>query len=161
MSRRARILVGMAAGALWALAVVWGGQAVKGPFLPLNVALMLAFIPGGLILLVLIGRLAQRRFFDDALIDGAAPEPGSAFDLDQRVLANTVEQLLLALCLWPFVALNLGGLCVVVMGVAFAIARLAFWIGYRRAPWLRAFGFAASFYPTVLAVIWSLLVWLV
>ena len=49
---------------------------------------------------------------------------------------------------------------VLVMSLAFAIARLLFWIGYHRAPPLRAFGFAATFYPTVAAALWALVVWL-
>ena len=42
------------------------------------------------------------------------------------------------------------------LGVAFAVARLAFWAGYHMAPPLRAFGFAATFYPTVLVALWAL-----
>jgi uncharacterized membrane protein YecN with MAPEG domain len=76
------------------------------------------------------------------------------------VLANTSEQLLLALVTWPFVAMTLGGAVVMVMGVGFALARLAFWAGYHLSPPLRAFGFAATFYPTVLAAIWSIVAWL-
>lgn len=159
--RRVTILIGMAAGALWALAVVWGPQLASPPFLPPPLALPGAFLAPGLVMAAMIGRLAQRRFFDDALIDGAEFAPGSPAWLDQRVLANTAEQLLLAVAIWPFVALSLGGAVVLVMGLAFALARLAFWAGYHRAPALRAFGFAATFYPTVLAGLWSLVAWLV
>lgn len=146
----------MAAGALWALAVVWGGQRINTGFLPLNIVMPLAMIAPGLVFLAVIGRLAQRRFFDDDTIDGQDFAPGSPAWIDQRVLANTGEQALLALLLWPFVAFTMGGGVVVVMGVAFGVARLAFWIGYHRSPPARAFGFAATFYPTVLAMLWSL-----
>ncbi len=44
------------------------------------------------------------------------------------------------------------------MGVGFGVARLAFWIGYHRSAPARAFGFAATFYPTVLATLWALVV---
>lgn len=159
-AKRAAILIGMGAGALWALAVVWAPQRAGLPFLPPQLALPGALVAPGLVLIALIGRLAQRRFFDDSLIDGAGFAPGSAAWVDQRVLSNTAEQLLLALVTWPFVALTLGGAVVVTMGIAFALARLAFWAGYHAAPPLRAFGFAASFYPTVLAVLWSLLAWI-
>ena len=156
MTKRRRILVGMAAGAIWSVAVVIGPSFGPQPFLPLNLALIYAFLPAGLFLMLVIGRLAQRRFFDDALLDGAAPVPGSGAEIDQRVLTNTVEQYVLALLLWPFAASWLGGVTAVVMGIGFAIARLAFWIGYHVSPPLRAFGFAASFYPTVLATLWTL-----
>jgi hypothetical protein len=159
MGKRAKILTGMAAGALWALAVVAGTQAYGGPFLPANIALLSAFFIPGLILLAMIGRLAQRRFFDDATIDGQDFAPGSGAWVDQRVLSNTIEQLVLALAIWPFVAVTLGGLVVLVMGVAFGLSRLAFWIGYHISPPLRAFGFAATFYTTALAAVWSVAVW--
>lgn len=158
MGKRQTIAAGMAAGALWALAVVWGGQRL-GFMTPL-VGVPLAMAPVGLVTALMIGRLAQRRFFDDAIVDGADFAAGSPAWIDQRVLANTVEQAVLALLVWPFVALSLGGQAAVLLGLAFAIARVAFWIGFHIAPPLRAFGFAATFYPTVLAGAWSLAVWL-
>lgn len=160
MKKRPAIVIGMIAGALWALAVVWAPQMPGLPFLPPPLALTGAFLAPGLVMIAMIGRLAQRRFFDDTIIDGEDFEPQSRAWIDQRVLANTTEQLVLALVIWPFVALTLGGVVVVVMGIAFAIARLAFWIGYHISAPLRGFGFAATFYPTVLAAVWSLAAWL-
>ncbi|MEZ5714434.1 MAG: MAPEG family protein [Paracoccaceae bacterium] len=154
------IATGMALAVLWSVAVVWLPQTLKQPFLPLNTVIIAALVPGGLVMLVLIARLAQRRFFDDVVIDGGPFPPGSGGEIDQRVLANTAEQLLLAAVLWPFVALTLGGLVVLWMGVGFAVARLLFWGGYHLSPPLRGFGFAATFYPTVLAVLWSLAKWM-
>lgn len=155
MSKRARILLGMALGAIWAAAVVILPGLGPQPFVPLNLALIYAFLPGGIFLILVIGRLAQRRFFDDAIIDGDSFPPGSGAEIDQRVLTNTVEQMLLALLIWPFAASWLGGQTVIVMGLAMGVARLAFWIGYHLSPPLRAFGFAASFYPTVFALLWT------
>ncbi len=43
------------------------------------------------------------------------------------------------------------------LGIGFAVARLAFWIGYHISPPLRAFGFAATFYPTIIALVWALI----
>ncbi len=152
----------MALGALWALAVVALPSLVPSTvFVPLNVALIIASLPGGLFLLLVIGRLAQRRFFDDNIIDGEPFVAGSEADIDQRVLTNTVEQLVLASVTWPFVGMVLGGVAVIALGIGFGIARIAFWIGYHQSPPLRAFGFAASFYPTIAASIWSVLVWFV
>jgi len=161
MKKRHKILFGMAAGGLWALAVVGGAQAANLPFLPPPLALPGAFFAPGLVLIAMIGRLAQRRFFDDQTIDGDDFAPGSKARIDQRVLSNSTEQIILALVIWPFVALVLGGAVVLVMGIAFALARVAFWIGYHISPPLRGFGFAATFYPTVVAAIWSLAVWVV
>ena len=61
----------MAGGALWAVALVWLPQRADLPFIPAPVALPLAFLAPGLVLAAMIGRLAQRRFFDDEIIDGA------------------------------------------------------------------------------------------
>lgn len=159
MKKRFTIAIGMIAGAVWASAVVWAPQMSGLPFLPPPLALPGAFFAPGLVMVAMIGRLAQRRFFDDTIIDGEDFEPQSRAWIDQRVLSNTIEQLVLALVTWPFVALTLGGIVVVVMGIAFAIARLAFWVGYHISAPLRGFGFAATFYPTVLAAIWSLVAW--
>lgn len=152
----------MALGALWAMALVAFPALVPSTvFLPLNVSIIAGLLPGGLFLLVVIGRLAQRRFFDDDIIDGEPYLQGSSAEIDQRVLTNTVEQLVLALILWPFVGLILGGAVVLALGIGFGIARIVFWVGYHLSPPLRAFGFAASFYPTIVAFLWSILVWFV
>ena len=159
-AKRRLILAGMAAGLLWALALVGGIQAANPAFVPLPIAMPLAMLPPGLVMAAVIARLAQRRFFDDAIIDGATFAPGSGAEIDQRVLTNTTEQVVLALVLWPFVAVTLGGAVVIAMGIGFAIARLAFWIGYHASPPLRGFGFAGTFYPTLVATFWALLAWM-
>ncbi|UYV39012.1 MAPEG family protein [Rhodobacteraceae bacterium D3-12] len=105
--------------------------------------------------------MALRRFFDDSAMAGGAFHPGSAGEVDQRVLTNTIEQLVLAIVLWPFVALTLGALVVLYMGVGFAIARLVYWAGYHLAPPLRTFGFGATFFPTVLGFLWAVMKWAV
>lgn len=159
MKKRVRIAAGMGGGAVWALAVVAGPQIADVPFLPPPIALPGAFLGPGFVMAAMIARLAQRRFFDDEIIDGEDFSPQSGAWIDQRVLSNTIEQIALALVIWPFVALTLGGVVVVVMGIAFALARLAFWGGYHLSPPMRAFGFAATFYPTVLAGAWALAAW--
>ena len=131
--------------------------AVQLPVFALMPTIMTAFFAPGLVLALMIGRLAQRRFFDDTIIDGG-PLKGVA-EIDQRVLQNTVEQLVLAAAIWPAAAVILGAQgpgAIAVLGLGFAVARLAFWAGYHRAPAMRAFGFAATFYPTVLVALWAL-----
>ncbi|MGR3314942.1 MAPEG family protein [Roseovarius indicus] len=158
MEKRRKIAIGMAAGAVWAVAVLVGAAIfVQLPVFALMPTIMTAFLAPGLVTIAMVGRLAQRRFFDDAIIDGEAFSGAAA--IDQRVLSNTVEQLVLAMAVWPAAAVLLGAEgpgVILVLGVAFAVARLAFWFGYHRAPPLRAFGFAATFYPTVLVALWAL-----
>ncbi|MEQ9241476.1 MAPEG family protein [Roseovarius indicus] len=158
MEKRRKIATGMAAGVAWAVAVLVGAAMfVQLPVFALMPTIMTAFLAPGLVMIAMVGRLAQRRFFDDAIIDGEAFSGAAA--IDQRVLSNTVEQLVLAMAVWPAAAVLLGAEgpgVILVLGVAFAVARLAFWFGYHMAPPLRAFGFAATFYPTVLVALWAL-----
>lgn len=162
-AKRRNIMIGMGLGALWGVALVWlGTTKVNIPIFSYTWILALSFLFPGLVLAALIGRLAQRRFFDENIIDGEPFAPGSGADIDARVLQNTVELLLLALALWPVTGHLLavdGPGVVLCLGVGFAIARIAFWMGYHISPPLRAFGFAASFYPTLLALGWAVLWW--
>ena len=159
MNKRPTIVIGMVAGLIWAFAVIGGAMRLNMPFVPPPVALLGSFFPGGLVTCAMIGRLAQRRFFDDEIIVGQGFTPGSAASIDQKVLTNTIEQMVLALAIWPFVALTLGGQVIIAMGLAFAVARVLFWVGYHMSPPLRGFGFAATFYTTGVAALWSLGVW--
>lgn len=153
MHRRPAILLGMAAGLLWTgvIVIILGGF-TEYRFRDLHAFTGFGFAMAGpgLILSLLIGRLASRRFFDPDLIDGQPHAVGSAAEIDQRVLTNTVEQTVLAACIWAFALTCFGPEVIVAFGIGFLIARLVFWIGYHISPPLRAFGFAATFYPTVL-----------
>lgn len=158
MEKRKRIALGMAGGAAWGVALLAAaGAYVTLPVFTLMPTIMVAYFAPGLVMLAMVARLAQRRFFDDGIIDGG-PLSGGA-EIDQRVLRNTTEQLVLALAIWPAAAVMLGPQgpgVIVTLGAGFALARLVFWWGYHRAPALRAFGFAATFYPTVLVALWAL-----
>lgn len=160
MNKRAGIAAGMIAGLIWSVALLWvAATYVNLPVFTLMPTIMTAFLAPGLVLMLMIARLAQRRFFDDTIIDGGPFAPGSSAEIDQRVLANTIEQLVLALCVWPAAAVLLlgdGPGVIMTLGFGFVVARLCFWGGYRRSPPLRAFGFAATFYPTILVAIWAL-----
>ena len=159
MSKRALILMGMGAGAIWALAAVPLARMMAGLVqMPLPEALALSFLPVGLVLFLMIGRLAQRRFFDDQIIDGDAYQAGSAAEIDQRVLHNSVEQLVLKLALWPFIGMTLEAGPILLLGASFAVTRLLFWVGYHVSPPLRAFGFAAGFYPTITLLVLALVI---
>ena len=158
MTKRAKILFGMGLGLIWALGVAVFATHFETHLGAFDLrAVSLALVPGGIVLMAMIGRLAAARFFDDAIIDGEVYAPGSRSDIDQRVLKNTVEQLVLAICLWPFVGQIMGAGYVIILGISFGITRLAFWIGYHLSPPLRAFGFASGFYATIIAMILSVL----
>lgn len=158
--KRRVVLAGMAGGAVWAVLLLWGFPAfgLYGQTeLPPLTALALAFVAPGLVTAAMVGRLAQRRFFDDAIIDGDSFEPNSGAEIDQRVLTNSAEQLVLALCLWPPLAVlrDSGQDIVIALGLGFAAARVLFWVGYHRSPPLRGLGFAATFYPSLGAGAWA------
>ncbi|GAB1379165.1 hypothetical protein [Pararhodobacter aggregans] len=59
MDGKRRVIAGsMALSMLWALGLVWWGRA-PGEVWP---SLTQAFLPGGLVMGLMVGRLAQRRF---------------------------------------------------------------------------------------------------
>lgn len=165
MTKRAKMLVGGLLGAIWALGVVWiGATFIELPIFALTPTLLLAFLGPGLVIALMIFWSAMRRFRSDALMDGSAAAVGSAAEVDARVLRNTVEQTVLALCLWPaigFLAADDGPGLILALSLSFPIARLAYWIGYRISPPLRLFGFAATFYATVFALFWAVGIWLI
>lgn len=158
--KRAAIGLGMAVGAVWAVAIVLLPLRMDLPFVPPALALPVAFLIPGFVMALMIGVIAARRFFSTALIDGAAPVAGSRADIDDRVLRNTTEQLVMALLIWPFIGFSLGGVSLIALGVGMAVARLLFWIGYHIAAPLRALGFAASFYPTLFGAFWAVWIWI-
>lgn len=156
------VLLGMGAGVAWAF-----GLFVLGVSLGLTAAEPLALAFGwlllpGLVLMVQVGRIAAARFLDPAIIDGQTPAAGSPADRGLRVLSNTLEQAALAALVWPALALRLpAGWHGVIpaLAVGFVIARAAFAAGYARGAAARAFGFAATFYPTILAALAAIGLW--
>lgn len=165
MDRRQRgILVGMTAGMAWAVALLWAGAG----FWPVDVVDPLALAWGwlllpGICLLAMIGRIAARRFFDAALTEGEAPAFGTPAQRDASVLRNTLEQAALAVLVWPALALALpqGRLgAIPALACGFVLCRIAFWAGYARGAVGRAFGFAGTFYPTALAALWTIWIWM-
>jgi len=154
---RKTILMGMLGGLIWAMGVLWIGGQIPVPIAMIQPVLMGAVFAPGLVLAAMVGRVAHRRFYDDTMVYGQ-PLHGAAI-IDQRVVQNTVEQIVLALCIWPLVGFFVGAGTVLALGLGFAVARVLFWVGYHKAAPLRSFGFAATFYPTVLAallVLWRL-----
>lgn len=97
--------------------------------------------------------VAGERLFSKASIDGSNAD--KKIEVNSRYIQNTLEQLILlfisqmTLCLY----LNSYTLRIIpIFVIWFIIARICFWVGYHRMPISRAFGFAATFYPTVVVL---------
>ena len=157
--KRIGVTLGMALGMLWAVAIVLLPLRLGLPFVPPVLAIPAAFLIPGVVMAMMIGAIAARRFFSADLMDGAAAVAGSGADIEERVLRNTIEQMVLALLIWPFIGFSLGGVSILALGIGMAVARLLFWVGYHTFLPLRAFGFAASFYPTLFGAFWAVWIW--
>jgi len=101
---------------------------------------------------------AQR--LDPSMWVGRVAKPNSALDVNTRFILNTFEQ---------FIAYFIGnaGLALycpaeearalIVLTVLFLLGRVLFWVGYHYNPYVRAFGFGTTFYPTVAVYLWLIL----
>lgn len=154
MEKQRKVAAGMVIAAIWVLPVLWLGFSWGHWIEPLP-AIMLAGLPGGIVMLTMVARLAAGRFFSPGNIDGEAFAPGSTEEITQRVLTNTTEQLILAAAIWPAAGVLFGPGLPAALGISFGLTRIAFWLGYLKSPPLRAFGFAAGFYPTVVCAVLS------
>lgn len=148
------VALGMAAGLLFSIAALVATASLQvfdhrrlalAPLAALAPALMLAFC---------IARLAAHRFLTPEDIDGSALTAGSGrARLLQALLQNTLEQAVLAIpvyAAWSVVApASLAGL-VLTAALLFVTGRSLFFAGYQRGAAGRAFGFALTFYPTVI-----------
>ena len=165
MTPRGVTTVAGALGAIWALGVVWvGATQINLPIFSLTPVLLVGFLGPGLFLALMILLMAVRRYMTQELHDGSAGHPGSTADVDAKVLRNTIEQTVLALCLWPaigFLAADDGPGLIAALAVSFPLSRLAYWTGYRISPPLRMAGFSATFCATIFALAWAFAVWFV
>lgn len=101
---------------------------------------------------------AQR--LDPSMFVGRVPKPNSPVDINNRFILNTVEQFILyfignaglALYCPPEEARTL-----IILTTLFVTGRILFWIGYHYNPYVRAFGFGLTFYPTVAVYLWLIL----
>jgi len=155
------VLKGMAAAVVVTLLAI-GGAAWVDPFAGLvadTVQGRLALWAGCSLavvfwLILSIGALARHRFFHAEDIDGSGLTEGSkAAAIKQAVLQNTLEQGAIAFIVYGAVATFVPYTMLSVLPAAaglFFIGRLFFRIGYAGGAPSRAFGFALTFYPTVL-----------
>ena len=159
MTSRSKSLVGGALGLVWAIGVVWvGATSIKLPIFALTPTLLLVFLGPGFILGFMILWFKVRR------LRSVESNNDPASESDTRVLRDTVEQTVLALCLWPaigFLAADDGPGLLVALGIAFPVARFAYWVGFQNSPAVRVFGFTATFLPTFTALLWAVGIWLI
>lgn len=118
--------------------------------------LAIALVVPGLWSAAAIGNVARLRFFSPRSIDGGDADPAVA--QGRAIAQNTLEQALLAVIAYAAltIATDRSTFAVGVLAACFSIGRAGFWTGYRRGAAARAFGFALTFYPTVLALLAAL-----
>lgn len=103
---------------------------------------------------ICIARLASHRFFTTADIHGSALGEGTARAKRlQSLVQNTLEQAVLASSVYCIGSFMLPGRLLGLIPAAaamFFVGRILFSIGYSGGARSRAFGFAFTFYPTLL-----------
>lgn len=120
----------------------------------------LAVLPGAAVLALMIGVQMLLRFATGTF-DPTAGTDGAALVRTQRAITNTVEQLVVfAPSMLALAALGAPMRGVAALGIVFAVARAAFWIGYAIHPLARAPGMAATGACSLGALGWAVLAWL-
>lgn len=151
-----------AAGLLWRrlageIPVPSGASSVA---IRLGLALAALLPAAALLWAMLLVQMAAR--FIAGTFDPASGGDGAFLRVNQRVISNTVEQLLVfALALLALAAgldaPRLPG--ALALAVVFTVARVAFWAGYLVAPAGRSLGMAATLAATAGAIGWAAAVW--
>ncbi len=103
-----------------------------------------------------IANVARLRFFSAKDIAGSGAQQASdQVRIANAILENSFEQAVLAIVTHLIVAATFAGSTPLIAALAclFAVGRLLFWTGYKRGASGRAFGFALTFYPSVLALL--------
>ena len=128
-----------------------------------HIALALAaLLPSVVLLIAMIVTQSSTRALTGA-IDPLAGTDSAFLRTNQRVITNTIEQL--SVFVPAYLALAAGAPAarmapIVALAWVFALARLAFWIGYLAATRLRAPGMAATFAVNLATLISEIWVWL-
>ena len=163
MKIRERVTLAGVVGFVWALLVVWLGAAVINiPIFAFQPVLLTAFVGPGLVLALMVVSVSWQNSQGENSAGDDLPVEGSGAEIDARVLRDTVEQLVLALCLWPalgFLAADDGPGLLIALGASFPIARVAFWVGCHRSQALCQIGYVATLSATLLGLGWSFAIW--
>jgi uncharacterized membrane protein YecN with MAPEG domain len=151
----ALVLILIVFAAAWQFGAGW-------PTRPTDAADRLAFafrceMATGFVLWAMIARVGAMRYFSSQDIGGVGRNPESVRIAQARAaLQNSVEQSLLAIIAHVALALALPSdrmAFVFALICLFVVGRIAFWIGYPKGAAARAFGFALTFYPTIMALL--------
>ena len=105
---------------------------------------------------VAIAIVAAQRLNPDMWV-GQNVRPYSSLDINTRFILNTVEQFILFLVGLSGISLYVPvseARTVPILAALFLIGRILFWVGYHKNPYLRAFGFGLTFYPTIVVFMW-------
>lgn len=108
--------------------------------------------------IVAIAVVAAQRLNPDMWV-GREVKQNSALDINTRFILNTTEQFLLFVVGLSGIALYAPyaqAHSIPILTSLFLIGRIMFWVGYHKNPYLRAFGFGVTFYPTVGVFVWLL-----
>lgn len=100
-----------------------------------------------------IVRIANLRFFDEKVTNPILQNNTEKLIIYRQYLQNTLEQLMLALITYATLCfvLPIGSIyLILLLSVLFGIGRILFMLGYAKGGSGRAFGFALTFYPSVL-----------
>ena len=91
---------------------------------------------------------------------GRTAKPNSALDINTRFILNTFEQFILYFIGNAGLALYCPleeARTLIILTILFVLGRVLFWVGYHINPYVRAFGFGLTFYPTVVVYAWLIL----
>jgi hypothetical protein len=160
-NRQRGVLKGMAAGATTSVVVIAAAIGVDpvalSPVVSTGDRLAFAMKADAVIALWLalsVGLLARHRFFTPEDIDGGGLTRGTAkASILQATLQNTLEQTVLAVLvhsMWAIMMPIPWISAIPAVVVLFLCGRLLFARGYSGGAPSRAFGFALTFYPSVL-----------
>ena len=114
-----------------------------------------AILPAVLAICVVAGQRLDRSMFV-----GRMPKPNSSVDINNRVILNTFEQFILYFIGNAGLALycpQKEARALIILTALFLLGRVLFWAGYHYNPYVRAFGFGITFYPTVAVYLWLIL----
>lgn len=117
-----------------------------------------AILPGVIGIIVVA---AQR--LDPEMWVGQRVKPNSALDINSRFILNTFEQFtayFIAHAAMSLYAHQDEARALPILTTLFVLGRILFWVGYHKNPYLRAFGFGITFYPTVGAYAWLVVIML-
>lgn len=122
----------------------------------LKTAALSSLVPA-LTLFFCITRLAKHRFVTPEDVDGSAQALSTKkARILQSLLQNTLEQVGLALPVYVTVSVLAPSRLLALVPAAaamFLVGRVLFFVGYARGAPSRAFGFALTFYPTVMLLL--------